>query len=141
MINSFEDPLSERRPLLGSSGISRAALVLAEPAPAVAQGVAPATEAGIQEWHDPVHPDPKDPARLVRWQRPKLTLGGKLSTLALNYAFGRSWTGIHWRSDAAAAFTLGEEVAIALLREQKKSFTEPFEGFAFTRFDSTRVTL
>ena len=141
MINSSEDPLSERRPLLGSNGISPAALVLAEPAPAVAQGVAPVTEAAIQEWHDSVHPGPKYPTRLVPWQVPKLTLGGELNKLALKYASGRSWDGIYWRSNAGVAFALGEEVAIALLREQKESFTEPFEGFAFTHFDGTRVTL
>ncbi|TDH60738.1 twin-arginine translocation pathway signal protein [Dankookia rubra] len=94
-----------------------------------------------REWPDPVQPDPQDPTRLVTWKGPKLTLGGELNKFALNYASGRSWAGIHWRSDAAAAFALGEEVAIALLREQQESFAEPFEGFALTRFDGTQVTL
>ena len=85
--------------------------------------------------------DPADPTRLVPWQGAPLTVGGELNKLALNYGSGRSWAGIHWRSDAAAAYAQGEALVISLLREQKATFAEPFEGFSFTRFDGTRITI
>ena len=90
---------------------------------------------------DPVQPDPADPTRLVPYAGPPLTVGGELNKLALNYGDGRCWAGIHWRSDAAASLVLGEEVAIGLLRDERTTFREVFDGFAFTRFDGTRVTI
>jgi hypothetical protein len=36
---------------------------------------------------------------------------------------------------------IGEEVAIALLRDLRAALREPFDGFSFTRFDGTRVTI
>jgi len=89
----------------------------------------------------PVEPDPADPARLVPWRGPALTLGGELNKLAVNYGTGRNWAGIHWRSDLAASLALGEEVAIAILRDETATFREAFEGFRFTRFDGTEVTV
>jgi hypothetical protein len=35
---------------------------------------------------------------------------------------------------------IGEEVAIALLRDERMTVHEPFDGFALTRFDGSRVT-
>ena len=90
---------------------------------------------------DPVQPDPLDPTRLVPYSGPQLTVGGELNKLAVNFGFGRNWAGIHWRSDAAASLVLGEEVAIGLLRDERTTFREVFDGFAFTRFDGTRVTI
>jgi hypothetical protein len=90
---------------------------------------------------NPVQPDPNDPTRLVPYAGPPLTVGGELNKLALNYGSGRTAAGIHWRSDAAASYAQGENLAISLLREQKATFREPFEGFAFTRFDGTRVAI
>jgi hypothetical protein len=90
---------------------------------------------------NPVQPDPKDPARLVPYEGPPLTVGGELNKLALNYGSGRTAAGIHWRSDAAASYAQGENLVISLLREQKATFREPFDSFSFTRFDGTRVTI
>lgn len=90
---------------------------------------------------NPVQPDPRDPTRLIPYRGVPLTVGGELNKLALNYSGGRTWGGIHWRSDAAASFAQGEALAISILREQKRSFAEPFGGFSFTRFDGTRVTI
>ncbi|MBL6459416.1 hypothetical protein JMJ55_29305 [Belnapia sp. T6] len=87
----------------------------------------------------PVQPDPGDPTRLVPYTGPPLTVGGELNKLAMNLAMGRNWTGIHWWSDAAASMPLGEEVAIALLRDERMTLQEPFEGFSLTRFDGSRV--
>ena len=90
---------------------------------------------------DPVQPDPLDPTRLVPYSGPKLTIGGELNKLAVNFGFGRNWSGIHWRSDAAASMALGEEVAIGLLRDERTTLREAFDGFSFTRFDGSRVTI
>src|SRR5215471_11463600 len=90
---------------------------------------------------DPVQPDPRDPTRLVPYSGPQLTVGGELNKLAVNFGFGRNWAGIHWRSDAAGSMALGEEVAISLLRDERRALREPFDGFSFTRFDGTRVTV
>lgn len=90
---------------------------------------------------NPVQPDPNDPTKLVPYQGPTLTVGGELNKLALNYGSGRTAAGIHWRSDAAASYAQGEALVISLLREQRASFREPFDGFSFTRFDGTRVTV
>jgi hypothetical protein len=90
---------------------------------------------------NPVQPDPNDPAKLIPYQGPPLTVGGELNKLALNYGSGRTAGGIHWRSDAAASYAQGENLAISLLRDQKATFREPFDAFSFTRFDGSRVTI
>jgi hypothetical protein len=90
---------------------------------------------------DPVQPDPADPTRLVPFSGPPLTVGGELNKLAVNFGFGRNWAGIHWRSDAAGSMALGEEVAISLLRDERRALRESFEGFSFTRFDGSPATV
>ncbi|UVO27041.1 vanadium-dependent haloperoxidase [Bradyrhizobium arachidis] len=90
---------------------------------------------------NPVQPDPADPTRLVPYSGPPLTIGGELNKLAVNFGFGRNWAGIHWRSDASASMALGEEVAIGMLRDERSTLREPFDGFSFTRFDGSRVTI
>jgi hypothetical protein len=90
---------------------------------------------------NPVQPDPSDPTRLVPYVGPPLTVGGELNKLALNYGLGRNWAGIHWRSDFAASLAQGEDVAISLLRDERATFRERFEGYMFTRFDGSRVTV
>jgi hypothetical protein len=90
---------------------------------------------------NPVQPDPKDPTKLIPYEGPPLTVGGELNKLATNLGQGRNWAGIHWRSDAAASLPQAEEVAITLLRDERATFREPFDGFAFSRFDGTRVTV
>jgi hypothetical protein len=90
---------------------------------------------------NPVQPDPADPTKLVPYSGPPLTVGGELNKLAVNFGFGRNWAGIHWRSDASASMALGEEVAIGMLRDERTTLREPFDGFSFTRFDGSRVTI
>src|SRR3954470_11468748 len=90
---------------------------------------------------NPVQPDPAAPARPVPYNGPPLTIGGELNKLAVNFGFGRNWAGIHWRSDASASMALGEEVAISMLRDERMTLREPFDGFSFTRFDGSRVTI
>lgn len=84
---------------------------------------------------NPVQPDPADPGKLIPYVGPPLTVGGELNKLALNYGLGRNWAGIHWRSDFAASLAQGEDVSISLLKEERQTFREKFDGFTFTRFD------
>ncbi|MEH2319435.1 vanadium-dependent haloperoxidase [Nostoc sp.] len=90
---------------------------------------------------DPVVPDPNDPTKVIPYSGPPLTVGGELNKLATNYAIGRGHGGIHWRSDGSAALALGEEVAISLLRDEKLGYNEIFNGFTFTKFDGSKVTV
>jgi len=88
---------------------------------------------------NPVQPDPSDPSRLIPYVGPPLTVGGELNKLATNLGQGRNWAGIHWRSDAASSLPHAEQVAFALLRDEKATFAESFDGFELSRFDGTRV--
>ncbi|MDZ7968547.1 MAG: vanadium-dependent haloperoxidase [Nostoc sp. DedSLP03] len=90
---------------------------------------------------NPVVPDPNDPTKVIAYSGPPLTVGGELNKLATNYAIGRGHGGIHWRSDGSAGLALGEEVAISLLRDERLGYNEIFNGFTFTKFDGTRVTV
>lgn len=69
------------------------------------------------------------------------TIGAEINKLVFNIAMGRSWAGIHYRSDSLAGVRLGEDVAISILQDQARTFTEDFEGFAFTRVDGTPVKI
>lgn len=90
---------------------------------------------------NPVQPDPRDPTRLVPYAGGPLTLGGELNKLATNFGFARNWGGIHWRSDASASMPIGEQIAIGMLREMRMTVRESFDGFTFTRFDGSRITV
>jgi hypothetical protein len=72
---------------------------------------------------------------------PPLTVGGELDKLAWNVGMGRNFAGIHWRSDVAAGLSLGEEVAIAVLREMKLTGNELFAGFSLRRLDGGRTVV
>lgn len=71
----------------------------------------------------------------------QMTVGGELNKLATNVALGRDMAGVHWRSDAEQALMLGEAVTISILRDQRATFNEPFNGFTFTKFDGTTITV
>jgi hypothetical protein len=70
-----------------------------------------------------------------------LTVGGELNKLASNVALGRNFAGVHWRSDYAQSVLLGEAVAISVLQDQRSTYKEPFNGFTFTKFDGTKITV
>lgn len=90
---------------------------------------------------NPVIPDPNDPTQLIAYAGPALTVGGELNKLANNVAIGRNIAGVHWRSDATESLTLGESVAISILRDQRLCYNETFGGYTFTKFDGTVVTV
>ena len=70
-----------------------------------------------------------------------LTVGGELNKLASNVATGRNIAGVHWRSDATESLKLGEQVAIGILRDQKETYNEDFNGFTLTKFDGSQITV
>ncbi|MDP9191861.1 MAG: vanadium-dependent haloperoxidase [Acidobacteriota bacterium] len=82
-----------------------------------------------------------DGQTLRPWTGVDLKVGPELDKLAENMAIGRQWSGVHWRTDGMAALLLGEEVAIAVLRETRATSHEVFTGFNLTRFDGTRITV
>ena len=117
-----------------------------------AYGAGHATVAGacttiLKAWFDesfvipnPVAPDPTGQV-LVPYVGDPLTVGGELNKIASNVAIGRNIAGVHWRSDATESLKLGEAIAISILKDQKGSYNEVFNGFSLTKFDGTTVTV
>ena len=64
-----------------------------------------------------------------------MTIEGELNKLAYNVALGRDMAGVHWRSEGIESLRLGEEVAISVLRDQRFTYAEPFEGTRFRLFN------
>jgi hypothetical protein len=71
----------------------------------------------------------------------QITVGGEMNKVAANVGIGRNHAAVHWRSDYADSLPLGEAVAISVLRDQRNCYNEPFEGFTFTKFDGTTITV
>jgi membrane-associated phospholipid phosphatase len=82
-----------------------------------------------------------DGTALVPYAGTPLTVGNELNKLASNISVGRDASGVHWRSDGTEGMALGEAAAIAVLQDLRHCHNEHFEGFSFTRFDGTRITI
>lgn len=101
----------------------------------------------LKAWFDEsvVIPNPLVPSgdgtSLEPYDGPPLTVGGELNKLASNISQGRNIAGVHWRTDATEANLLGEAIAISILRDQRATYSEPFSGFTFTKFDGTTITV
>jgi len=92
---------------------------------------------------NPVMPS-ADGTALVSYTGPdagQMTVGGELNKLASNIYQSRNMSGVHYRSDGYQALLLGEAVAISILRDQRQTYNQNFQGFTFTRFDGTRITV
>jgi hypothetical protein len=89
---------------------------------------------------DPVVPSEDGTALVPYTGTEQLTIGGELDKLAANIGTGRTIGGIHWRSDNTVGYTLGEEIAIGILRDHKDTLNEDVT-FSLTRFDGARVTI
>ena len=76
-----------------------------------------------------------DGRRLEPWHGKALTLGGEIDKLASNIALARDAAGVHFRSDSVEGLKLGEAVAIGLLADYSRTYSERFDGFVLTRFD------
>ncbi|MGH7901006.1 MAG: vanadium-dependent haloperoxidase [Thermodesulfobacteriota bacterium] len=117
-----------------------------------AYGAGHATVAGacvtiLKAWFDesavisnPVVPS-SDGTTLVPYLGQPLTVGGELNKLASNISQGRNIAGVHWRTDATESNFLGEAIAISIFRDQRATYNEPFDGFTFTKFDGTMITV
>ena len=70
-----------------------------------------------------------------------LTVGGELNKLAGNIGCGRNFGCVHWRSDNAVSYRLGEEFAIQFLRDLSETALEPFSGYTLTTFDGNKITV
>lgn len=91
---------------------------------------------------DPVVPS-ADGTSLVPYTgagKDSLTIGGELAKLAANIGAGRASAGVHYRSDNTEAYTLGESIAVEVMRAQKPLFNEQ-GSFSLTRFDGTTITI
>ena len=71
----------------------------------------------------------------------EMTVGGELNKLAYNCSLGRDMSGVHWRSDGDLSLLLGEAITISILRDQRRTYNEPFNGFTFTKFDGATITV
>ncbi|HEX8700461.1 MAG TPA: hypothetical protein VF815_16550, partial [Myxococcaceae bacterium] len=89
---------------------------------------------------DPVVASP-DGLSLVPYVGPPLTVGGELNKLASNCSIGRNIAGVHYRTEAIESMYLGEAVAIEMLKDEKFTYHEQFEGFSLTKFDGTKITI
>jgi len=71
----------------------------------------------------------------------EITVGGELNKLARNISFGHGvHAGIHWRTDTDSSMTLGEAIAISMLRDRAQCYNEKF-SVTFTRLDGSDVTI
>jgi hypothetical protein len=92
------------------------------------------------EIQNPVVPT-ADGLALEPYHGPTLTVRGELNKIASNVGTGRNIAGVHWRSDSLQSLLLGEKVAISILRDQRACYNEKFDGYTFTKFDGTTVTV
>ncbi len=95
---------------------------------------------------NPVVPNPADGGQsLIAYVappgEPPMTVGSELNKIVSNISQARNMAGVHWRSDADASNLLGEAAAISMLYDMKRTFSEPFSGFSFTKFDGTTITV
>jgi membrane-associated phospholipid phosphatase len=89
---------------------------------------------------NPVMPTP-DGLSLVPFNGPDLTVGGEANKIASNVGLSRNSAGVHWRSDAFQSMVLGEAITISILRDMRATYNEIFNGFTFTKFDGTKITV
>ena len=70
-----------------------------------------------------------------------IDLNGELNKLAWNVTIGHGiHAGIHFRSSSYWSILLGEQVALAVLRDRAKSYNEPF-SVSIKKFDGTTATI
>ncbi len=93
---------------------------------------------GTMLFPDCAEPSP-DGRSLVPCRNYSPTVNDEIDKLASNIAMGREWAGIHYRSDSIAGLALGEEVAISILQDLARTFSESYGGFSIRRFDGDQL--
>lgn len=109
----------------------------------VSQKITDLLDPGTRKRLAPVVPS-SDGASLVPYQgldKDDLTVGGELNKLAMNIGIGRNVAGVHWRSDHSASITLGEQVAIGVIRDYIGTFNEPFDQLFLQKFDGSFIKI
>lgn len=90
---------------------------------------------------DPVEADSTGSV-LNNWGGTALSLGDELDKLASNISIGRDLAGVHWRTDGIEGMLLGEQLAIALLKDYRNTYTETgFAGYTLRKFDGSVISL
>lgn len=89
---------------------------------------------------NPVVPDVTG-SSLLPYAGGPLTIGGEINKLANNIALGRDWAGVHYRSDGVDGLDVGEQQAIAMLRDYSTTYREEFDGFTLTKFNGERINI
>jgi hypothetical protein len=99
----------------------------------------------IKNVFTPIRVDPLDQAKLTLYQASdsnSMTIGGELNKLASNIALGRSFGGVHYRSDGEEGIKLGEQIAIKFLQDKCFLYHEEgFLGFELTKRDGTTIRI
>lgn len=89
----------------------------------------------------PVVVDPTSNGTALQPLSATLTVEGELNKLANNIAIGRNLAGVHWRSDGHEGILLGEKVAVAALKDWKRTFNEEPGTISFTGFGGATITV
>lgn len=63
------------------------------------------------------------------------TVGEEIDKLMWNISFGRTFAGIHWRSDCESGISLGEQIAVDVMNECKMFQAEEKAQFSVMSFD------
>jgi len=73
--------------------------------------------------------------------RDALDINGELNKLAFNISLGHGiHAGIHFRSSTVWSILLGEQIALSVLHDRARSYSEPFR-ITLTKFDGSQVTI
>lgn len=92
------------------------------------------------ELKNPVVPT-SDGYSLSSYYGDTLTVGGELNKLAANISLGRDWAGVHYRSDGIDGMNLGEDVAIAMLKDMSRTYADSSDGYFLTKLDGTKIQI
>ena len=82
-----------------------------------------------------------DGSALEPWRGAQLILGNEIDKLAANIALGRDAAGVHYRSDSMRGLFVGEQQALALLRDYSRTYNERFDGFIVRKFNGDKVKI
>jgi hypothetical protein len=58
-----------------------------------------------------------------------------------NIALGRDSAGVHYRSDSIRGLIVGEQQALALLRDYSRTYNERFDGFIIRKFNGDKIKI
>jgi hypothetical protein len=81
--------------------------------------------------------------RCPAWRRQDAYATSRLevrsTNLASNIALGRDAAGVHYRSDSINGLCVGEEQALGLLCDYRRTYNERFDGFLLSTFRGQKI--